>query len=82
MLLSIYYFFKQIKPMNNETQHTTLKYLTRRAIPSHFYLVEKCKDEVVLPRGMNFVRKTGLMPAFLSKKLLQKYIIQNGNQGY
>jgi len=31
---------------------------------------------------MNFVRKTGLMPAFLSKKLLQKYTIQNGNQGY
>ena len=82
MFLSIYYFFKQIKPMTYETQHYTLNYLSRRSLPEHYDLVEKCKDEIVLPRGMNFVRKSGLMPAFLSKKLLHKYIIHNGNQGF
>ena len=49
MLLSIYYFFKKLKPMNNETQHTTLTYLSRHAAPEHFLLVKKCRDEVMYP---------------------------------
>ena len=81
MLLSIYYFFKKLKPMNNETQHTTLKYLSRHAAPEHFSLVKKCRDEVMYPRGKNLVRQTGYMPPHLSRKLLKRYTILEGNQG-
>ena len=57
MFLSIYYFFKGIKPMNNETQHYTLAFLARHAEKENIELVEKCRDEVLLPRGISFVQE-------------------------
>ena len=81
MLLSIYYFIKELKTMNKEPQHTTLKYLSRHADPEHFSIVQKCREEVMYPRGKNLVRRTGFMPPHLSRKLLKRYTILEGNQG-
>ena len=81
MFLSIYYFFKGIKPMNNESQHFTLAFLARHAEKENIQLVEKCRDEVLLPRGISFVQETGLMPPELSRYLLRNFRKHEGNQG-
>lgn len=81
MFLSIYYFFKGIKPMTIETQHFTLAYLSRHAEKENLALVEKCKDEVLFPRGISFVNNTGYMPPELSRLLLKNFRKYEGNQG-
>ena len=82
MFLSIYYFFKNLKPMKTESHHKTLRFLSRHAKPENLPIVEKIMKDLRYIRGKEHVRRTGLMHPPLSRILIQKYIEFEGNQGY
>ena len=82
MFLSIYYFFKNLKPMNTESHHKSLKYLSRHAKPENLPLVMKIIRDLRYTSGKKHVRRTGVMHSNLSRYLLQKFVEHEGNQGY
>ena len=82
MFLSIYYFFKNLKPMKTESHHKSLKFLSRHAKPENIPIVKKILKDLRYKRGKDHVRRTGLMHSHLSRILIQKYIEFEGNQGY
>tara|TARA_B100000963_G_C22585149_1_gene652705 strand:- start:809 stop:1057 length:249 start_codon:yes stop_codon:yes gene_type:complete len=81
MLLAIYYFFKGIKTMNNETEHFLLGSLRTYAAPENQNLVTKALNKVKWPRLKDFIRRTGFMPPELSNTLLKKFKVYEGNHG-
>ena len=82
MFLPIYYFFKKLKTMKTESHHKNLRFLSRHAKPENLPLVKKIIKDLRYERGKEHVRRTGLMHSHLSRKLIQKYIEFEGNQGY
>lgn len=82
MFLSIYYFFKGIKPMDYDQDITyTLAHLISTADIENAKLAQERYDKILFQYGINYIQNEGFMPARLQKKMLKEQIIWEGNMG-
>ena len=82
MFLSIYYFFKGIKPMDHDQDITyTLAHLISTADSENAKLAQEIYDKVLFKFGIKCILNTGFMPARLEKKMLKEQIMLEGNMG-
>tara|TARA_Y100000589_G_scaffold235309_1_gene222709 strand:- start:175 stop:426 length:252 start_codon:yes stop_codon:yes gene_type:complete len=82
MFLSIYYFFKGIKPMNhNQNINYTLAHIISTGDPENAKIAQEKFDEILFEYGIKYIQKTGFMPARLQRKMLKEHQIEEGNMG-
>ena len=81
MLLQIYYFLKQFKPMHPETTHPKLSHLRLNGDKLTRTCAIKVQDSLYIKRGKIYVRANTDYPPQKAREFFNKFLELQGNQG-